>query len=183
MMAAFCGLPATAPFRSTRWMRSAPRPSQCRATASGSSEKTVSSARLPCLRRTQRPSFRSIAGINNMGFAAVISRPRLPVDEILVEAQSARRALLGVELCGENVILGYRAGKAQTVRCPSRFNGTVGGYDIVAVHEVKIVVLVDAGPDRMRLRLAAPGSNPCAALSGALARPRGLPGRSAPPGP
>jgi hypothetical protein len=59
----FLGWPATAPFRSTMWSRRAPSAAQCFAIATGSSENTVAVLMSPCLRRTQRPSFKSIAGM------------------------------------------------------------------------------------------------------------------------
>src|SRR5204863_108698 len=59
----FFGLPATAPFKSTICRRRAPREAQCFAICTGLSENTVAVSILPCCRRTQRPSFRSIAGM------------------------------------------------------------------------------------------------------------------------
>jgi hypothetical protein len=59
----FLGRPAIAPLRSTMCRRLAPCAAQCFAIATGSSEKTVAVLMSPCFRRTQRPSFKSIAGM------------------------------------------------------------------------------------------------------------------------
>ena len=64
--ASLTGLPAKAPFRSTRCRRRAPASSQRRAIAAGLSLKIVDSFMSPWRRRTQCPSFRSIAGISSM---------------------------------------------------------------------------------------------------------------------
>ena len=63
----FFGLPATAPFRSTMCRRRAPSADQCLAIATGSSENTVAESMRPCCKRTQWPSFRSIAGMISTG--------------------------------------------------------------------------------------------------------------------
>ena len=69
----FFGRPATAPFRSTMCRRFAPCAAQCLAIATGSSEKTVAEFMSPCFRRTQRPSFRSIAGMMSTAVLEKIS--------------------------------------------------------------------------------------------------------------
>ncbi len=62
------GLPAKAPFKSTKCKRVAPCSTQWRAMAAGSSLKMVDCSMSPCLRRTHWPSFRSMAGISSMAF-------------------------------------------------------------------------------------------------------------------
>src|SRR5690606_12154441 len=57
------GWPSKAPFRSTRCRRRQPPSTHLAAMLTGSSENTVESAMRPWRRRTQAPSFRSIAGI------------------------------------------------------------------------------------------------------------------------
>ena len=64
--ASLTGLPAKAPFKSTKCRRLPPRSTQWRAMAPGSSENTVDSSIKPCLSLTQWPSLRSIAGIINI---------------------------------------------------------------------------------------------------------------------
>jgi len=56
------GSPWNAPSRSTTCNCSAPCSRQASACATGSSAYTVTSSALPCRSRTQRPSFKSIAG-------------------------------------------------------------------------------------------------------------------------
>src|SRR5690242_11062052 len=60
--AAFIGLPAKAPSRSTMCRYSKPCVSKARACAAGSRLNTVARAMSPCSSRTARPSFRSMAG-------------------------------------------------------------------------------------------------------------------------
>ena len=73
---------------------------QCLAIATGSSENTVAVLMSPCFRRTQRPSFRSIAGM--MSTTVLYSqsgRQRTKLE------RSCRPAdWLGVELDGKNII-------------------------------------------------------------------------------
>src|SRR6478735_8604151 len=143
----FTGLPANAPFRSTRCSRRAPASSHRRAIAAGSSLKLVADFISPCSRRTQWPSLRSMAGINSMTRAPGSGRP---VQEVAIEPQTEVRALLGVELSRENVIPRHRRGKAGAV---------LGGAGAVAgvrrrreetVHEVEPALVRDARPQRMR---------------------------------
>ena len=60
--AAFTGRPAKAPLRSTTWSQRQPAAANSRACAAGSALKTVAVAISPRTRRTQAPSFRSMAG-------------------------------------------------------------------------------------------------------------------------
>ena len=66
MAARFCGLPAKAPFKSTKCRRRAPCASQCAAMSAGLSLKVVTWSMSPCFRRTQCPSFKSMAGMISM---------------------------------------------------------------------------------------------------------------------
>src|SRR5512141_1173627 len=118
----FLGLPATAPFRSTRCSRRAPCSSQCLATAAGSSENTVSLSMSPCSRRTARPSLISIAGMISMClFGGEEKRGAdacylgLPGHEIGEQREAGGLAFFGVELHSENIILRHGAGKGETV--------------------------------------------------------------------
>ena len=66
MAGKFFGSPAKAPFKSTKCSRLAPCCRQCEAISAGWSENTVASSIRPWRRRTQLPSFKSIAGISSM---------------------------------------------------------------------------------------------------------------------
>src|SRR5690606_17253962 len=169
------GRPATAPFRSTRWMRRAPCSTQWRAVAAGSSENTVSAFMSPCFRRTQRPSFRSMAGMRSIGMVALGSGGGvrgaaarglpghapvtggglgLPVNEVLVELQAVGRALLRMELGRENVIPRHRRGKAKPVLgLPDGERGT-RRRGVETVDEVEVRPVGHARPDRVRQGLA-----------------------------
>src|SRR5688500_10116758 len=125
----FFGRPATAPFRSTTCRRRAPCAVQCLAIATGSSENTVAVFMSPCFRRTQRPSFRSIAGITSTSGA--------PAHEVGQELQAGGLAFLGMELDGKNVIPGHRAGKGLAVHRGRGAQPGVARRRIVAVHEVE----------------------------------------------
>src|SRR5574340_428776 len=108
-----------------------------------------------------------MAGINSMAVPAVggTGKPRgrlrtqrsgLPGEEVAVQAEALRGALLGVELGGENVIPRDRAGKAIAVV------GVAGGVarlrrvGPVAVDEIEPAVVGNVAPDRMRAALAHP---------------------------
>src|SRR5208283_476515 len=132
----FFGLPANAPFKSTRCKRCAPSSSQCCAIAAGSSENTVADCISPCLRRTQWPSLMSIAGMicmaaegdgMSLGWrrstdgtwlrAAAHRRAQpgsdapVPGDEVREQLETGAVALLGVELHGEDISASDRASK------------------------------------------------------------------------
>src|SRR5512134_428422 len=141
----FLGRPAMAPFRSTTCRRRAPCAAQCFAIATGSSENTVAVFMSPCFRRTQRPSFRSIAGIT--------STSGTPAHEVGEELQAGGLAFFRVELDRENVIPGDRAGKGRAVHASSRHHPGVAGRGIVAVHEIEAARIGDALPQGMRLCL------------------------------
>src|SRR5688572_29151349 len=141
----FLGRPAMAPFRSTMCRRRAPCAAQCFAMATGSSEKTVAVLMSPCFRRTQRPSFRSIAGITSTSGA--------PAYEIGEELQAGGLAFFRVELDRENVIPGDRAGKGRAVHARGGAERPLARGGIVAVHEVKAAAVGDAFPEGVRPRL------------------------------
>ena len=89
----FFGRPAIAPFRSTMCRRFAPCAAQCLAIATGSSENTVAVLMSPCFRRTQRPSFRSIAGM--MSTTVLYSRTGRTPHEVGEELQAGGLAFSG----------------------------------------------------------------------------------------
>ena len=64
----FLGSPANAPSKSTKCKRRAPCLSQCVAISAGWFENTVACSIKPCFRRTQLPSFKSIAGMSSIIF-------------------------------------------------------------------------------------------------------------------
>ena len=70
MMSAFFGSPATAPSRSTTWIRRAPASTQRDAIATGSSENTVAVSMRPSRRRTHLRSLMSMAGMTSMSLAS-----------------------------------------------------------------------------------------------------------------
>src|SRR6267142_2625860 len=149
----FFGRPATAPFRSTMCRRRAPCPAQCFAIATGSSENTTAVLMSPCFRRTQRPSFRSIAGM--MSTAVLVCRyetrkSRTPAHEVGQELQAGGLAFLGVELDGKNIIPGHGAGKGHTIHASRRGERALCRRRIVAVHEVEAALVADSRPYRVR---------------------------------
>src|SRR4051812_27183692 len=113
----FFGLPAIAPFKSTMCRRLAPCAAQCLAIATGSSENTFAVLMSPCLRRTQRPSFRSIAGMMSTWLVGHLGQGRLrtPPHEVGEKLQAGGLAFFGVELDGKNIIPGNRTGKGLPV--------------------------------------------------------------------
>src|SRR6185295_16863447 len=144
----FFGRPATAPFRSTMCRRFAPCAAQCLAIATGSSEKTVAVFMSPCFRRTQRPSFKSIAGM--MSTSVLDGQSGTPAHEVGEELQAGGLAFLGMELDGKNIIPGYGAGKGRAVHAGRRDQRAVRGRGIVAVHEIEARAVRDALPHRVR---------------------------------
>src|SRR5688572_25506467 len=144
----FFGRPATAPFRSTTCRRLAPCAAQCLAIATGSSENTVAVAMSPCFRRTQRPSFKSIAGM--MSTSVPECESGAPAHEVGQELQAGGLAFFGVELDGEDVIPGHGAGKGRAVDGARRGERGIAGRRIVAVHEVKAAAIRNARPKRVR---------------------------------
>src|SRR6185436_3631030 len=151
----FFGRPATAPFRSTTCRRFAPSAAQCLAIATGSSEKTVAVLMSPCFRRTQRPSFRSIAGMMSTKCSedALSKRSGVPAQEVGEKSQAGGLAFFRVELDGENIILSHCAGKGRSVDAGRGGQRPVAGRGIVAVHEVEAAAIGDALPERVRLVL------------------------------
>src|SRR5574337_1909331 len=160
MAALFLGWTAKAPFRSTRCRRRAPASAHLRAMAAGSSPKVVDWSMSPCLRRTQWPSLRSMAGMSNMmvgrkkGPAAKARPGRVegsgfPVQEVAVQRQTMGGAFFRVELGGENIIACDGRGKGQAVVGFARHMRRVGRPRIEAVHEVEVAVVGHAGPHGM----------------------------------
>src|SRR3954464_8065406 len=155
----FLGRPAIAPFKSTMCRRFAPCAAQCFAIATGSSENTVAVLMSPCLRRTQRPSFKSIAGMMSTGRGAVAREDRskrdsgTPPHEVGEKLQAGGLAFFGVELDGKNIIPGNRAGKGASVDGAPRGERRVARRRIVAVDEVEPAAVGDIRPQRVRPRL------------------------------
>src|SRR5688572_31414 len=125
----FFGRPAMAPFRSTTCRRRAPCADQCLAIATGSSENTVALFMSPCFRRTQRPSFRLIAGM--------MSTSRSPAHEVGEKLQAGGLAFFRMELDGKNIIPCHRAGKGLAVDRGTRGERRLARRRVVAVHEVE----------------------------------------------
>src|SRR3546814_17152268 len=99
--------------------------------AAGSSEKMVASSRSPWRRRTQRPSFRSMAGMSSMMLW-------IPINKIPVQTQTEVSAFFGMELYCENVSRCHSAGKACAVMAYPNSKRWIGRFGIVAVYEIKI---------------------------------------------
>src|SRR5438132_3489735 len=138
--------------------RRAPWMAQCLARSTGRSENTVAGSILPCCRRTQRPSFTSIAGMistaTDQGAGrgsgpSVRCKSGTPADEVGEKLQAGGLALFRVKLDGEDVIPGYGAGKGHTVHAACGAQHPVRGRGIVAVHEIEAAAVADAGPQRM----------------------------------
>src|SRR5476649_1114852 len=160
MTASFLGLPATAPFRSTRCSLRAPSSSQCLATAAGSSENIVSLFMSPCCRRTQCPSLISIAGMISIVWFWLwregetdVTESGLPGHEIGEQRKSGGLAFLRMELDSENIILCHRRGKGETVDAVPPHQFRIAGFDVIAVHEIIAVGVGDDPPQRVRLGL------------------------------
>src|SRR5205823_14445171 len=143
----FLGRPAMAPFRSTMWRRRAPSPAQCLAIATGSSENTVAEFMSPCFRRTQRPSFRSIAGM--MSTAVLEENLGSPVHEVGEKLQAGGVAFFRVELDRKDIIPSDCTGKGQTVAAGRRGNRCIRRQGVIAVHEVEPAIVGDALPQRV----------------------------------
>src|SRR5690606_21966546 len=146
MAASFLGLPATAPFRSTRCRRLAPCSSHCVAMAAGSSEKMVASSRSPWRRRTQRPSFRSMAGMSSMMLW-------IPINKIPIQAQTMVGAFFGMELYCENVSRCHGTGKARSVVTYPNSKRRIVRFGIVAMHKIKMGLVRYALPQCVAARL------------------------------
>src|SRR3954464_8363028 len=157
MTFSFLGRPAMAPLRSTMCSRRAPCSIQWRAIFTGSSEKTVADSIFPCCSRTQRPSFKSIAGMiskwKERRLRCPVRRSGTPANEVGEQLQACGLAFFRVELYGENIIAGHRAGKGHPVDARASGDGGVRGGRKVAVDEVKAASIADPRPKGMRLLL------------------------------
>src|SRR5574340_1343007 len=164
------GLPANAPFRSTRCRRRAPFAFHFRAVAAGSSENTVALSISPCSRRTQWPSLRSIAGMINMAvqqgrqvkglgagctghITGGVARTRIPGYKISQQRQSGILAFLRMKLHGEDIPRCHRAGEREGVMREPGDRPRRRRLHEIAVDEVESLGFLDAGPPRMRHRL------------------------------
>src|SRR5450631_1491324 len=161
----FFGLPAKAPFKSTRCSRSAPRSSQWRAIAAGSSEKTVAECISPCFRRTQLPSLISIAGMICMSAGVrllqtppwqrgrIESGAAVPGDEVGEQLETGGVALLGMELHSKDISACNRASKRRRVadRCGGHL--PVIRLRVVAVRKIESCMVRDATPQGVAFSL------------------------------
>src|ERR1700682_3258215 len=161
----FLGLPANAPLRSTRCSRSAPRSSQWRAIAAGSSENTVADCISPCFRRTQLPSLISIAGMICMSAgvrllqtppwqrARIESGAAVPGDEVGKQLETGAVTLLGMELHGKDISACNRASKRHRVfhRCGGQ--PRIIRHRVIAVGKIESCVICDPMPQGMALLL------------------------------
>src|SRR5438132_5505258 len=145
------GLPATAPFKSTTWMRRAPFAAHCAAAFAGSVENTVADSMRPCSRRTQEPSFRSIAGMMSMECGEESSG--IPGDEVAEEGQPRDAAFLGMELRRENIIACDGRGKGVGIGGRRRGERRRRRLAVEAVHEIGAAAVCDAAPERVRYQL------------------------------
>src|SRR5258706_3522140 len=152
----FFGRPATAPFRSTMCRRRAPCAAQCFAIATGSSENTVAVLMSPCFRRTQRPSFRSIAGMMSTGVLEAGHEEEAsgtPVHEVGEKLQAGGLAFFRMELDGENIIARHRASKWCAVHARRGGERPVARGRVVAVDEIETRAVGDALAHPVRPRL------------------------------
>src|SRR6266852_1477683 len=160
MTLSFFGLPAAAPFRSTRCSRRAPSAFQCLATTAGSSEYTVASLIFPCFRRTQRPSLMSIAGMISIELEKN-AEPRdgrwedsgIPVEEVGEQPQARNIAFFRVELYRKNIIPCHRAGKGEAVVGGTPYQRGLPRLRKVAVDEIEPAAVLDARPQGVRCGL------------------------------
>src|SRR5690606_31370613 len=125
--AAFTGLPAKAPSRSTRCSHEKPIPAKARACAAGSLLKTVARFMSPCSRRTASPFFRSIAGKRITGGS------RLPAQEMGAQGTPGLRPLLGMKLrAGVIAARHHRRERPAIIGFRQQIAG-VGGAQLVGV--------------------------------------------------
>src|SRR3569833_1600011 len=164
MASALTGLPVNAPFKSTMCRRRAPAATQRSATATGSSENTVTSSMRPCRRRTHLPSLRSMAGINSIrlppSYASfknwyATGRSYLPVPshEIGEQAETRLLARFRVELHREHVVAPHGGGEVAGIVTGARDVRGIGRHRVITVDEIKAAVLRNTFPQRMRAGL------------------------------
>src|SRR6266849_9027151 len=163
MTPSFLGLPAAAPFRSTRCSRRAPSDFQCFAIPTGSSENTVASLIFPCFRRTQCPSLMSSAGMISIesGNSAKSRATRdgrwedsgIPVEEVGEQPQARNIAFFRVELYRKNIIPCHRTGKGEAVVGGAPYQRRLVRLRKVAVDEIEPGAVLDARPQGVRCGL------------------------------
>src|SRR5674476_1437385 len=159
----FFGWPAKAPFKSTRCKRRAPLSTQFRAITVGSSLKIVDWFMSPCLRRTQWPSLRSIAGIKSMmlqvgggkGGATtyrieVEMESGVPMEEVAVQRQTVVRTFFGVELRGENIIARNRRTKALAIVGLAHAVARIRRLGVKTMHKIEVTAIGHLTPHRVR---------------------------------
>src|SRR5262245_46147895 len=127
------GRPSNAPLRSTTCSQSKPCSSNMRACAAGSVLNTVASAISPLRRRTQWPSFKSMAGNRIIGRSL-----RLPLEEIGDHGEPELLALLGVELAAREIVLGDEGGDGAAIIGARDKRVRPLRHEVVGVHEIGV---------------------------------------------
>src|SRR5690606_8578481 len=152
------GVPAKAPLRSTRCSRRAPASTQRCAIDTGSSPYTVESSIRPWRKRTQLPSFKSIAGIISM--EAIPNKwvegglyLAVPLQEVFQQLQASIAAFFRMELHREQIVARQRCIDVDAVACGRGDAVGLFAVHVVAVHEVEAAVLCNVAPQRMRAAL------------------------------
>src|SRR6267142_2351741 len=132
----FLGLPAKAPFRSTRCRRRAPSFSQWRAPVEAVA--------------TGKGILTGYKGLGARGgnrpFLAGRAAGSVPGDEIRQQAQAGRLAFFRVELHGENVIPRNGAGKAERITGGTRHQRLFLLIHVVAVHKIEAAAIRNTRP-------------------------------------
>src|SRR5262245_54133397 len=144
--AAFIGLPAKAPSRSTTCRYSKPCASNAWAWPAGSRLNTVARAMSPCSRRTHRPSLRSMAGkrITCLPTPACRSSDerrlssRFPLEEIGDHLEPEPLALLGMELGAGIAVARHHGGEGTAVVGLGHQIGAALRLEVVGVHEIGV---------------------------------------------
>src|SRR4051812_164306 len=122
----------------------------------GSSPYTVERSKSPCTSLTQRPPWRSIAGMisNTRDGRHGLTRGALgdQFDEILVDSEANAGAFLRVELGREDILVSDNRGEADAVVGLADDHRGINRIDVKRVHEVEVLVVRDAFEQGMRLR-------------------------------
>src|SRR5690606_10968852 len=141
----------------TRCSLRAPFSTQLLAMAAGSSPNVVARSMSPCCRRTQWPSFRSIAGMRSMvgnvkavgGMAQQRWRPLVsgrPLQEVAVESEALVGAFFRMELRSKNIIACNHSSKAGAVIRLSDAVARIRRSGIEAVDEIEVAAIRNTVP-------------------------------------
>src|SRR5438128_1185106 len=122
-------------------MTSAPASVQRSTVATGSSDHMVSRSKSPCVRRTQRPPRRSMAGIT---WNAMSNRG--PAQKVAIDLKSQAAALLRVELGAEHVVAADRAREGNAVLRCAGHQARVRSLNGVGVDKIEVAPVGDVGP-------------------------------------